>query len=389
MNFYRFSISWARILPEGSYINQAGIDYYNKLINELIDQSIEPMVTIYHWDLPQYLQDIGGWTNPLISNFYLHYVDVLFEKFGDRVKRWITFNEPYIFCKNGYGDGTHAPLINQPGLGEYLCGHHVLQSHAKAYHLYKTKYVERFNGQVGICLYGSFHYPLNDNVNATLADQATNHMVGWFANPIFSQDGDYPQVMKANIQRNSQERPWSRLPEFTEQEIADLKGSSDFFALNYYTSRYVRPKEQYPEEYNWESDAGVDLLVDSTWPKAKSSFLYSVPGGLHDLLLWIKNNYNNPTVLITENGWSDDGDIEDDARINYIADHLKAIASAIKDGCNVKAYTVWSIIDNFEWLAGYTESFGIFKIDFSSPTRDRTAKKSSTYLKDVISSKKI
>lgn len=391
LNFYRFSISWARILPDGNYVNQKGLDYYNNLINELIANDIEPMVTVFHWDLPQYLQDIGGWTNPLISDYYLHYVNILFNAYGDRVKRWITFNEPYIFCHHGYGAGMHAPLIHSPGYGDYLCGHHVLQAHAKAYHLYQKDYKSRFNGKVGICFYSAYFYPENENVNASLADQAVNHMLGWFAHPIFSTTGDYPKIMKDNIQRNSDNegRPWSRLPEFTTQEIEDLKGSADFMALNYYTSRNVRPKEIYPDEYNWESDAGIDQVVDPSWKKGKSYFLYSVPDGLHDLLVWIKDKYNNPQVLITENGWSDSGEIEDDDRITYMRDHLKAISRAIKDGCNVKAYTVWSIIDNFEWTAGYTECFGIYKVDYNSPTRDRIPKKSSTYFSDVAKSKKV
>jgi beta-glucosidase/6-phospho-beta-glucosidase/beta-galactosidase len=327
----------------------------------------------------------------LIVEYFDHYVDVLFEAFGDRVKRWITFNEPYIFCNNGYGSGFHAPLIHQPGLGEYLCGHNVLIAHARAYHLYKEKYKSDFNGQVGICLYSAFFYPHSDSVNASLADQAVNHMLGWFAHPIFSSSGDYPKIMKDNIKRNSDKegRPWSRLPEFTTQEIESLKGSSDFLALNYYTSRLVHPKEIYPDVYNWESDAGIIQLVDPSWIKGKSYFLYSVPDGLHDLLVWIKDNYDNPQVLITENGWSDGGEIEDDNRITYLRDHLNAISRAIKNGCNVKAYTMWSLIDNFEWTAGYTECFGIYKIDFASPNKERIAKKSSTYFSEVAKSKKI
>lgn len=340
--------------------------------------------------MPQYLQDIGGWTNPLISDYYLHYVDVVYEAFGDRVKKWVTFNEPYIFCTNGYGSATHAPLINSPGLGEYWCGHHVLQSHAKAYELYQTKYKQQQNGQVGICLYSAYFYPAS-NTNQTVADQALHHMLGWFANPIFSSSGNYPQIMIDNIKRNSDNegRAISRLPEFTEAEVASLKGSSDFLALNYYTSRYVRPIETFRTEHNWESDAGIEQLIDPKWKRGKSSWLYSVPDGLHDLLIFIKDYYNNPIVLITENGWSDDGQTEDEGRITYLRDHLSAVARAIKDGSSVKAYTVWSIIDNFEWMAGYTEAFGIYKVDFSSPNRERTPKKSSYYLRDVASSRKI
>ncbi|KAG5673649.1 hypothetical protein PVAND_003677 [Polypedilum vanderplanki] len=289
-NFYRFSISWSRILPDGAKTNQAGIDYYNNLINELIANGIEPMVTMYHWDLPQYIQDIGGWTNEVILDYFDHYADVLYDNFGDRVKKWITLNEPYIFCHDGYGTGRHAPAIESKGDGEYLCGHHALLAHVRAYHNYKNKYQATQRGEVGICLYSANFYP-SENVHLTLAETALQHMLGWFANPIFSQNGNYPQVMIDNIKRNSENegRPWSRLPEFTSEQIASLKGSSDFLALNYYTSRLVQPKENYSEEYGWEDDAGIDQSIDPSWPKAKSDFLYSVPEGLHDLLVWIKN----------------------------------------------------------------------------------------------------
>lgn len=390
MNFYRFSISWSRILPDGAKTNQAGIDYYNNLINELIENGIEPMVTMYHWDLPQYIQDIGGWTNEIILDYFDHYADVLYENFGDRVKKWITLNEPYIFCHDGYGVGRHAPAIKSMGDGEYLCGHYALLAHAKAYHNYKNNYYSTQRGEVGICLYSVNFYP-TESSDSTLATTALQHMLGWFANPIFSENGNYPQVMIDNINRNSQKegRPWSRLPEFTSEQISSLKGTSDFLALNYYTSRLVQPKQNYPEEYGWEDDAGIDQLIDPNWPKAKSDFLYSVPKGFHDLLLWIKNEYNNPKVLITENGFSDDGQLEDYDRITYIKDHLTSIKKAINNGCNIKAYTVWSIIDNFEWAAGYEEKFGIYHVNFSSTAKVRTPKKSCNYLKNVINIKLI
>lgn len=377
-------------MPDGSKTNQAGVDYYNNLINELIANDIEPMVTMYHWDLPQYIQDLGGWTNEIVVDYFDHYSDVLYEEFGDRVKKWITFNEPYIFCERGYGQGLHAPSIKSPGLGDYLCGHYVLLSHAKAYHNYQDNYKETQSGEVGISLYTEYYYPEED-AHSELAAQALQHILGWFAHPIFSTTGNYPQVMIDNINRNSlnEGRSWSRLPEFTQEEINSLKGSANFLALNYYTSRLVRPKQVYPEEYTWESDAGIDKLINDSWPKGKSDFLYSVPQGLHDSLVFIKNEYGNPKVLITENGYSDDGQLVDDDRITYIKDHLHAIKDAITSGCNVKAYTVWSLIDNFEWLAGFGDRFGIYYVDFTSTTKERTAKKSSVYLSGLIKTRMI
>lgn len=335
------------------------------------------------------MQDIGGWTNPLIVDYFEHYADVLFERLGNNTKKWITFNEPYIFCQYGYGDGNHAPMVHQPGIGEYLCGHHVLLAHAKVYHLYKEKYAEEHNGQIGICLYSAYFYPY-EGERVELADQALNHMLGWFANPIFSANGNYPQIMMDNINRNSEaeNRPWSRFPKFTEAEIASLKGSSDFLALNYYTTRLVQTRTEFPEEKGWEDDAGIVQRVDPNWHRGKSGFLYSVPQGLQDLLIWIKNSYNNPLLMITENGYSDDGQLVDNDRIKYLKDHLNAIKNAISEGCNIKAYTVWSLIDNFEWLAGYSEKFGIYAIN-ATVGKERIAKRSSVYYREMIRTRKI
>ncbi|KAL7018411.1 hypothetical protein ACKWTF_010741 [Chironomus riparius] len=386
--FYRFSISWSRILPEGMQPNELGIQYYNNLINELIANGIKPMITMYHWDLPEYVQQVGGWTNSLVVDYFEQYSNLIFERFGDRVKTFITFNEPYIFCEHGYGSGHEPPLVKSPGLGVYMCGHNVLLSHARTYHNYQLKFRASQLGQVGICLNSEFFFPQDNSAAAiNLANQAMNHMFGWFAHPIFSQEGNYPQIMIDNIKRNSGDRPWSRLPEFTAAEIAMIKGSSDFLAINYYSSRYVRPKVNYPKEYGWEADAGIDKYIDARWERAESSWLYVVPEGLYGLLKWIKDNYNNPTVIIAENGYSDTGEIEDDGRISYIKKHLQAVKDAMDEGCNVAAYTVWSLLDNFEWLQGFHERFGIYYVDFF--TKRRIPKKSSKYFKELITSRKI
>lgn len=177
MNFYRFSISWSRVLPNGdmSFVNEKGIDYYNKVINKLVELKIEPMVTMYHYDLPQALQIYGGLTNPLVVNHFKDYANLLFERFGDRVKYWITFNEPYAFCVDGYGRDYHAPALNYSGVGEYLCAHHVLKSHAVAYHLYRDSFYDRFKGQVGITLNSFFYY--SDSNDTIAVDRALQFYV--------------------------------------------------------------------------------------------------------------------------------------------------------------------------------------------------------------------
>lgn len=181
MDFYRFSISWPRVMPRGdrSVLNELGLQYYDNLIDELLANNIEPIVTIYHWDLPQQLQEIGGMLNPKIIWFFEQYADVLFERYGDRVKTWITFNEPQVFCGHGYGVAIKAPLVYAPGVGSYLCGHNVLLANAKIYDLYKAKYAA-FGGRVGMALNFSFLYPKDaGNIDhEAAAEQGMQFQVG-------------------------------------------------------------------------------------------------------------------------------------------------------------------------------------------------------------------
>lgn len=160
MDYYRFSISWSRVLPDGDVanVNEKGVEYYNKLINRLLESGIEPMVTMYHYDLPDALHKFGGLTNPIFIDNFVDYAKLLFERFGDRVKTWITFNEPFEFCNQGYGQGTLAPVIKANGIGEYLCADHTLKAHASVYHMYDKHYRHLYNGKVGITLNSLFFY---------------------------------------------------------------------------------------------------------------------------------------------------------------------------------------------------------------------------------------
>lgn len=174
MNHYRFSIGWSRVLPTGdiSNVNEAGIDYYNKLINKILEYGIEPVATMYHYDLPHDLQKFGGLTNSIIVDYFESYANLLYARFGDRVNTWITFNEPSVFCLKGYGTASNPPMVEANGIGEYLCSTNVLKSHAAAYHLYKNQYLDRFNGTVGITLCSQFYYSDTNNtvdVNRAMA----------------------------------------------------------------------------------------------------------------------------------------------------------------------------------------------------------------------------
>lgn len=396
VNHYRFSISWTRILPSGdiSSRNQAGIDYYHRLIDRLIANNIKPMITMFHWDLPQSLQDLGGWSNPLIIDYFVQYADFLFSEYGKKVKHWITVNEPSEYCIQGYGLATVPPLINKSGVADYLCAHHTILSHAKIYRMYRKKYYAKQRGKIGITLQAVFFYPKDpkNSEHVAAADRAIQFYHGLFANAIFSSAGDYPAVIRERVDQNSltEGRGWSRLPTFTEQQLVEVRGASDFFGLNYYTSRYVQPIDpavfDNPSAYR---DCAVYPTVDDSWVRAKSNWLYSVPDGLHQLLNWIRINYNGVETIITENGWSDDGQLIDDGRITYIRDHLQAVLDARNDGCNVTGYTVWTLMDNFEWNAGFSERFGLNSIDPVKPDYTRVEKNSATYYRNVIKSRKI
>ncbi|XP_052900845.1 myrosinase 1-like [Anopheles moucheti] len=396
-DYYRFSIAWSRLMPRGdrSSLNAQAVDYYNHLIDKLLATGIEPVVTMLHYDVPQYLQDLGGFASPLIVDYFREYADTLFQTFGDRVKVWITHNEPYDFCVEGYGTGKSGPLVYASGVGEYLCAHHVLLSHGAAYQLYQERYLQNQKGFIGLTLSGRYYYPASNATAQEVVDRAIEFQIGWFANPLFGEDGNYPAVMIDEIAKNSalEGRTRSRLPTLSSSERTLLRGSADFFAYNYYSSRLV---EIDSSEYNplempsWQRDARIIQSVDPGWSRAKSSWLYVVPEGLRGILNWVRTRYHNPTVLITENGYSDDGQLEDTERVDYYAKHLKAVLAAmLEDGCQVAGFTAWSIIDNFEWLRGYSEKFGLFYVNFTDPSLARIPKRSANFMARVISSRTI
>lgn len=389
VNFYIFSISWARILPNGdlSTVNKAGIEYYNNLINELTNNNITCMVVMYHWDLPQKLQDLGGWANPILANFFEDYASVLYKNFGDKVKWWITMSEPNNIV-NGYNVSYNfPPAIDSPQVGLYLATHTLLLAHARAFHLYKNEFFSSQQGQVGIALGGNWFEPADKNSKADqdAAEFALEYQIGMFANPIFSNEGDYPQVVKNRLQTLSlaQGYPRSRLRNFTEDEVNMIKGSFDFLGIDYYTSTLVRPGNWTDD--NNSPDNNVSLSADPKWPKTAFSEFQVVPTGIRNVLKWIKQRYNNPKVLITENGYADEGGEQDSERIKFIVSHISELMKAKnEDDCNIIGYTVWSLMDSFEWNKGYTLKFGLYSVDFNNINRTRTAKSSAYYFKEII-----
>nr|XP_022915417.1 myrosinase 1-like [Onthophagus taurus]XP_022915423.1 myrosinase 1-like [Onthophagus taurus]XP_022915431.1 myrosinase 1-like [Onthophagus taurus]XP_022915440.1 myrosinase 1-like [Onthophagus taurus]XP_022915449.1 myrosinase 1-like [Onthophagus taurus]XP_022915458.1 myrosinase 1-like [Onthophagus taurus] len=396
VNFYRISLSWSRILPTGfkNKINPDGIRYYNELLDALTANGIEPMVSLFHWDLPQPLQDLGGWTNPLMADYFLEYVRIAYENFGDRVKYWITFNEPSVLCAGSYEGGllALAPFLKSRGVGLYLCGHTLLIAHAKAYHLYDKEFRKSQKGKIGISLQGIWYEPSSSSKeNVQAANQRLQMEFGWFAHPIFSKKGDYPPIMKERISFMSKQENFaqSRLPEFTPAEISYIRGTSDYFGFNHYTSAYAVPAN-ISGGPSQDSDFGSSLSQDPLWEAGASWWIRSVPWGFGNILKWIKNEYGNPEVIITENGFSDKGGLQDCRRINYHYKYLEALLNAIhNEGCNISGYTAWSFMDNFEWTGGYSKKFGLIRVDFESPERTRTLKMSAYAYRNIIETKKI
>lgn len=405
MDAYRFSIAWSRIFPNGSgEINQAGVDHYNNLINALLAKGIEPYVTLYHWDLPQVLEDkYEGWLNPKIIKDFATYAETCFQKFGDRVKNWITFNEPHTFAVQGYDVGLHAPgrcsillhafcRAGNSAIEPYIVAHNVLLSHATVTDIYRQKYKSKQRGSIGVSFNVIWFEPAtNTTEDIDAAQRAQDFQLGWFIEPLIL--GDYPRSMRSRV--------GSRLPAFSKSEAALLKGSLDFVGINYYTTFYAKN--------NSTNVIGVllnDSIADSgaiTLPfkdgkaigdKANSIWLYIVPQGIRSLMNYIKQKYGNPLLLITENGMDDANNplisitnaLKDEKRIKYHNDHLMNLLAAIKeDGCNVRGYFAWSLLDNWEWAAGYTSRFGLYFVDYNDKLK-RYPKDSVHWFKNFLTS---
>ncbi|KAM5280101.1 lactase/phlorizin hydrolase [Ctenodactylus gundi] len=387
VSHYRFSISWSRILPDGTnkYINEAGLNYYVRLIDALLAANISPQVTIYHWDLPQALQDVGGWENETIVQRFKEYADVLFQRLGDKVKFWITLNEPYVIAGQGYGYGTSAPGISsRPGTAPYTAGHNLIKAHAEAWHLYNDVYRARQGGVISITINSDWAEPRNpsNQEDVEAARRYVQFMGGWFAHPIFK-NGDYPEVMKTRIRDRSlaEGLTTSRLPEFTETEKRRINGTYDFFGFNHYTT-VLAYNLNYPYFISsFDADRGVASITDRTWPDSGSFWLKMTPFGFRRILNWLKEEYNNPPIYVTENGVSHRGeaDLNDTARIYYLRSYINEALKAVQDKVDLRGYTVWTLMDNFEWATGFAEKFGLHFINHTDPSLPRIPRASANF----------
>ncbi|MGD0726041.1 MAG: GH1 family beta-glucosidase [Spirochaetia bacterium] len=371
---YRFSIAWPRVFPMGNgRHNSKGLDFYETLVDALLEAHIEPAATLYHWDLPQSLQDRGGWTNRDTASWFADYAASVFIRLGDRVKIWMTLNEPQVASFAGHAAGIHAPGLKDFGAA-VQASHILLHAHSLGVQAYRQ--LSPGKHRIGIALDVHPVYPFTDGVSdieaARLADAKTNQ---WFLDPVLK--GAYPDDLMSLYTRN-------KVAPHTEPADFELLKTNpvDFIGLNYYF-----PVRAYA------SDAGGFLGFQHALKKEceRTEMSWEVfPEGLYDILVQVKNEYDDPVMFITENGaaFSDhlvvDGQVQDDDRIDYISTHLSEARRAIQHGVRLEGYFLWSLMDNFEWAHGFSKRFGITHVDFH--TQARTWKKSANWYQKVIAS---
>lgn len=375
---YRFSLAWTRIIPLGGKddpINEEGISYYNGLIDELLKHGITPFVTLFHWDVPQALEDRyrGMLNQERYTPDFVRYADVCFAQFGDRVKHWITYNEPGVFTLAGYAAGVHAPARssnrerNEAGDSStetFVVGHTELVSHGHAVKLYREKYQLFQNGEIGITLHGNYSVPWDEHEpkDVEAAQRAIEFEIAWFADPIYG-TGDYPASMREQL--------GDRLPKFTPEERALVMGSSDFYGMNSYTTFFVRHLDT-PADIN-DHSGNIEKLDTNKYgkrrgPMSDTYWLRSTPWGFRPLLNWVWKRYKVP-IYITENGTTAKGEhewvptpgsefqigkqgevwgIDDTHRCEFFEGYITAIGEAVKeDGVDVRSYFAWTFTDNW------------------------------------------
>ncbi|HHW58574.1 MAG TPA: beta-glucosidase [Clostridia bacterium] len=372
---YRFSIAWPRIFPEEGKYNPKGMDFYKRLVDELLKRDIIPVATIYHWDLPQWAYEKnGGWLNRESVKWYVEYASKLFEELGDVIPLWITHNEPWCSSILSYGIGEHAPG-HKDWREALIAAHHILLSHGEAVKVFREMNIK--GSKIGITLNLTPAYPASEKEEDKLAAQYADGFANrWFLDTIFK--GYYPDDM---IELYS--GVIGKFDFIKEGDLENINVPIDFLGVNYYTRSIVK--------YNEDSMLKAENVPG---PGKKTEMGWEIsPESLYDLLKRLDREYTKLPMYITENGAAfkdevtEDGRVHDDERIEYIKEHLKAAAKFIEEGGNLKGYFVWSLLDNFEWAHGYSKRFGIVYVDYE--TQKRILKDSAWWYKEVIKRERI
>lgn len=370
-NAYRFSVSWPRIFPKGlGTVNEKGLAYYRKLVDQLVANNIEPMCTLYHWDLPQALQDNGGWMNRKTVDAFVEYASLVFKEFDGKIKFWLTFNEPWCVSFVSNYMGVHAPGNKDLQLAIDVA-HNVMVAHGKTVQTFRNLGIK---GQIGYAPNLVWNEPYStrqEDVDA--CKRNAGWFNEWFLEPVFK--GTYPQFLV----------DWFKTKgvsvRATAGDMETIRQPIDFLGINYYSGTLARYKES-----NLLFDAET---VDEGYPRTDIEWGLFYPQGLYKLLTWVKDTYGSKPIFITENGacYKDvliDGKVHDEQRIEFLKRHLIQVDRALKSGMDVKGYFAWSLLDNFEWAEGYTKRFGLVYTDFK--TLKRLPKDSFHWYKKVIDS---
>ncbi|CAH8388480.1 unnamed protein product [Eruca vesicaria subsp. sativa] len=396
VNSYRFSLSWPRILPNGRFgdVNMKGIDHYNRMINAILEKGMEPFVTLTHYDIPQELElRYGSWLDPQVREDFEHYAGICFRYFGDRVKFWTTFNEPNVQVILGYRKGTYPPsrcsktfancTRGGSDIEPLVAAHNIIRSHLAAVNLYRTKFQEGQKGKIGIVMNTVWFEPVSDSLADRLAaERAQAFYLTWFLDPVVF--GRYPKEMKDILGED--------LPKFTKDDLKSSKNGLDFIGINQYTSRYAKDCLHTTCEPGQGGSRAEGFVYSNALKHGLPlgepsgvSWLNVYPQGMEEMLMYATKRYRNIPLYVTENGFGENNTgilLNDHRRVNFMSNYLDALKKAMRKGADVRGYFTWSLLDNFEWISGYTIRFGMYHVDFN--TLERTPRLSASWYKNFI-----
>ncbi|MCB5226540.1 beta-glucosidase [Alishewanella sp. 16-MA] len=364
---YRFSIAWGRVINRDGSINEAGLAFYQQLLDALQAKKIKAFVTLYHWDLPQYLEDHGGWLNRNTAYKFAEYTDIVTKAFGDKVYSYATLNEPFCSAYLSYEAGIHAPGFQNRQQGRQAA-HHLLLAHGLAMRVLRKNAPHAKNGIV--LNFSPCHPASNSAADVRAAEMADQYHNQWYLQPLL--EGSYPPLL-AELATDEQ-------PLRVDGDMAIIAEPIDFLGVNYYTRTVYRANEK-----GWFSD------VPPTTPPLTDMGWEIYPKGLTEILLALHQRYTLPPIYITENGAAMPDSllqdkVADQHRVDYFQQHLQATEDAIKAGVDIQGYFAWSLMDNFEWAEGYAKRFGIVYVDYV--TQQRTLKNSAIALRDVFANRR-